>query len=292
MARVEGGQRPAQPVRLASELVKALLDLFTQAVDHGRAHPPVGGERSYNSDNKASSVDGAVVRSAASPNQWIGHVPFGRMRVAVFSDVHANIRALRAVCADIERARIEDVWCLGDFASGVGQPAACFDLTMATATVVLAGNHEQFVVERVWTILDGGWARQARLAHAELGSERVERLRALPPHVVLPEFGVELVHGSLADPWSGFVEDTASAEVTLARSSQPLVLVGHTHRAAYFREVGPGALRQSLEIELGREVEIDRTSILNPGAGLDERWLELRLDGGRWHATWHQVGVA
>ncbi len=87
------------------------------------------------------------------------------------------------------------------------------------------------------------------------------------------------MHGSLADPWSGFVEDIASAEGALARSSQPLVLVGHTHRAAYFREAGPGALAQSLEVEPGREQQIDRTSILNPGAALDERWLELRLDG-------------
>jgi predicted phosphodiesterase len=214
------------------------------------------------------------------------------MRVAVFADVHANLRALRAVCADIKRSGVEAVWCLGDFASGGGQPAECFDLTMAIASVVLAGNHEQFVVERVWTVLDGGWARQARLAAAELGSERVALLRALRPHLVLPDLGVELVHGSLLDPWSGFVESTATAEATMARSNQPLVLVGHTHRAAYFREAGPGLVAQSRAIELGREQEIDRTGILNPGAALDQRWLELTRDGDRWRATWHHVGVA
>jgi predicted phosphodiesterase len=214
------------------------------------------------------------------------------MRVAVFADVHANLRALRAVYADIKRSGVEAVWCLGDFASGGGQPAECFDLTMAIASVVLAGNHEQFVVERVWTVLDGGWARQARLAAAELGSERVALLRALRPHLVLPDLGVELVHGSLLDPWSGFVESTATAEATMARSSQPLVLVGHTHRAAYFREAGPGLVAQSRAIELGREQEIDRTGILNPGAALDQRWLELTRDGDRWRATWHHVGLA
>jgi hypothetical protein len=155
---------------------------------------------------------------------------------------------------------------LGDFASGGGEPAECFDLTMETATVVLAGNHEQFVTGRVWEILDGGWARQARLAHAALGPARVETLRALPPHHVLPDLGVELVHGSLADPWSGFVHDAASAEATLARSSQPLVLAGHTHHAAHFRERSPGAVPQNVNIELGREQQIIRTAILNPGA--------------------------
>lgn len=196
------------------------------------------------------------------------------------------------MCADIECAGIEEVWCLGDFASGGGQPAECFDLTMTVASVVLAGNHEQFVVERVWKVLDGGWARQARLAAAELGSERVDRLRALQPHVVLPDLGVELVHGSLLDPWSGFVDGAATAEATIARSSQPLVLVGHTHRAAHFREAGVGAVPRSRAIELGCEQAIYRTSILNPGAALDQRWLELTRDGDRWRATWHQVGVA
>jgi predicted phosphodiesterase len=214
------------------------------------------------------------------------------MRVAVFADVHADLRALRAVCADIECAGIEKVWCLGDFASGGDQPVECFDLTMAIASVVLAGNHEQFVVERVWTVLDGGWARQARLADAALGAERVERLRALRPHVVVPELGVELVHGSLLDPWSGFVESAVTAEATMARSSEPLVLVGHTHRAAYLREAGPGLVSQSGAVELGREQEIDRSSILNPGAALDQRWLELARDHERWRATWHLVGVA
>ena len=214
------------------------------------------------------------------------------MRVAVLSDVHANLRALHAVCADIQRAGIENVWCLGDFASGGGEPAECFDLTIETATVVLAGNHEQFVTGRVWEILDGGWARQAHLAHAALGPARVETLRALPPHRVLPDLGVELVHGSLADPWSGFVHDAASAEATLARSSQPLVLAGHTHHAAHFRERSPGAVPQNVNIELGREQPIIRTAILNPGATLDQRWLELRRDATQWFATWHHAGVA
>jgi predicted phosphodiesterase len=212
------------------------------------------------------------------------------MRVAVFSDVHADLKPLRAVCADIAAAGISEVWCLGDFASGGGrEPAACFDLTMSTASVVLAGNHEQFVTEQVWTILDGGWARYARLAYADLGPERVGRLKMLQPHVSIPELGVELVHGSFEDPWSGFVNDTADAESTLQLAEQPLVLVGHTHVAAHFRDAGDGGPPESRRIELDRKEQIDRPSVLNPGAGLDERWLELELGGRHPRAIWHRV---
>lgn len=212
------------------------------------------------------------------------------MRVAVYADVHADLRALRAVHGDITAAGITDAWCLGDFASGGPQPAECFDLVMSTASVVLAGNHEQFVVEEVWHVLDGGWARYARLAHAELGSERVDQLKLLKPHVCRADLGIELVHGSLEDPWSGCVNDMADAELTLSLASQQLVLVGHTHRPAYFHEASDGGQPVSRPIVVGREEAIDHPSVLNPGAATDECWLELSLSGNRRHAIWRRVG--
>lgn len=212
------------------------------------------------------------------------------MRVAVYSDVHGDLRALKAVHADIAAAGITDVWCLGDFASGGPHPAECFDLVMSTAGVVLAGNHEQFVVEEVWHVLDGGWARYARLAHAELGSERVNQLKQLKPHVSIVDLGIELVHGSLVDPWSGFVKGAADARLTLSLASRPLVIAGHTHHAACFQRESDGGEPVSRRIALGRLEAIDRPSVLNPGAVIDECWLELNLSIRRRHATWHRVG--
>jgi hypothetical protein len=43
-ARVERSERPAEPVGLACELVKALSDLFTQTVDHDFWFLVVGGQ--------------------------------------------------------------------------------------------------------------------------------------------------------------------------------------------------------------------------------------------------------
>ena len=36
------------------------------------------------------------------------------MRIAVITDIHGNLPALEAVLADIEKAEIERIWCLGD----------------------------------------------------------------------------------------------------------------------------------------------------------------------------------
>jgi hypothetical protein len=165
---------------------------------------------------------------------------------------------------------------------------------MATAQVVLAGNHELFVLERVWTQLRAGWALYAQLAYHELGPERLERLATLQPHESIPALGVELAHGSLTDHWSGFVEETPDAYLTLQKATQPLVLVGHTHTAAYFREPMAGALPESQRITFEHEYALDRPSVLNPGAGHDERqahWLELRLEGNRRSAIWHRSEI-
>ena len=36
------------------------------------------------------------------------------MRLAIFGDIHANLPALEAVLADIERQRVDVLYCLGD----------------------------------------------------------------------------------------------------------------------------------------------------------------------------------
>jgi len=45
-------------------------------------------------------------------------------RIALFSDVHGNTLALDAVLADIEAARVDETYCLGDSWDTVPIPPA------------------------------------------------------------------------------------------------------------------------------------------------------------------------
>jgi hypothetical protein len=95
-------------------------------------------------------------------------------------------------------------------------------------------------------------------------------------------------------PWSGFVSDGPSAQHSLQRSTQALIVVGHTHEPAYFRERSVGTVHEHTPIDIHREYELDRPSILNPGAADNPdapRWLELRLDAERRSAIWHQAST-
>jgi len=61
---------------------------------------------------------------------------------AIISDIHSNLEALQAVLADIERHKVDEVYCLGDVVGYGPNPRECVDLVM-TCKVVLLGNHDQ-----------------------------------------------------------------------------------------------------------------------------------------------------
>ena len=61
-------------------------------------------------------------------------------RIAVISDIHGNAVALDAVLADIERAGVDQIVCLGDAIQGGAQPA---QTVRAPARVGLPGRDGQ-----------------------------------------------------------------------------------------------------------------------------------------------------
>ena len=64
------------------------------------------------------------------------------MRVAVVSDVHANLPALEAVLAEVDAAGVDEVWCLGDVVGYGPDPGPCVDIIRDRCAVSLAGNHD------------------------------------------------------------------------------------------------------------------------------------------------------
>jgi hypothetical protein len=118
--------------------------------------------------------------------------------LAVIGDVHADWAALSAVAEQIAAAGITRILCLGDWASGGPNPAQCFDWVTAHCEIVLAGNHELFILGRVWEHETAPWALAAEQAHTELGAARVARLRDFDAYVRTPY--AELVHGDAHRP--------------------------------------------------------------------------------------------
>jgi diadenosine tetraphosphatase ApaH/serine/threonine PP2A family protein phosphatase len=188
------------------------------------------------------------------------------VRIAVISDVHANLYALEAVLGEIDREPPDAVWCLGDTVGYGPRPNECCDLIRERADPVLIGNHDLVALgsEEVALAEFNPEAAEASLWTAkQLSEESRAFLEALEPTAARD--GVQLFHGSPRDPvWEYVLTELVAAE-SFALTEAPLVLVGHTHVATALR-LDDARLEGGVAPE-GFEAELDRGRwLLNPGS--------------------------
>ena len=83
------------------------------------------------------------------------------MRVAVLSDIHANLPALESVLDDIGETDVEERWCLGDVVGYGASPNECTTLVGERCDVSLVGNHDLAVLGELDTSTFSGAAAAA-----------------------------------------------------------------------------------------------------------------------------------
>lgn len=66
-------------------------------------------------------------------------------RIAIISDVHGNITALKAVIADIESRGISKIYCLGDSVIKCAHPDKVIDLLREKCEVIIKGNCDEVI---------------------------------------------------------------------------------------------------------------------------------------------------
>ena len=217
------------------------------------------------------------------------------MKVAVVSDVHANLEALQAVLAAIDEAGVDQLWSLGDAVGYGARPSRCMALLRRHADVQLAGNHD---LVAAGTSSAEGFSRPARIAISwtsqQLSSDERAELASLPS--AAQHEGIGIAHGSMRDPAWEYVVDAPVAKACLELQVQDVVLVGHSHLALSWHldeeheEGAIGTLRAA-----GDVADLSEGPwILNPGSvgqprDRDPRAAWLLLDLGAGTATWQRV---
>jgi len=68
-----------------------------------------------------------------------------RMRIAVLSDIHANLHALQAVWDDLERQKPDVVYCLGDLVGYGAYPNEVIDFLRQRQVPTVMGNYDEGV---------------------------------------------------------------------------------------------------------------------------------------------------
>ncbi len=64
------------------------------------------------------------------------------MRIAIFSDIHGNLEALKEILRDIEKENIDEIICLGDVIGLGPESKECLDLIINNNIKLILGNHE------------------------------------------------------------------------------------------------------------------------------------------------------
>jgi diadenosine tetraphosphatase ApaH/serine/threonine PP2A family protein phosphatase len=207
------------------------------------------------------------------------------LRIAVLSDVHANLHALEAVLADVDGGGFDELWSLGDLVGYGPRPNECAALLRERAALCLAGNHDLVVLGKISiAAFAGDAAAAARWTQTVLDDEARNFLDALEPKAAAP--GVELFHGSPRDPVWEYVLSNDAAAAAFALTERPLVLVGHSHVAL---ELSNGDDLRGEPAPAGTQLELGRLRrLLNPGSVGQPRdgdpraaWLEIDIEAGR-----------
>jgi predicted phosphodiesterase len=219
------------------------------------------------------------------------------MRIAILSDIHANLPALEAVLDDLDDTRPEEIWCLGDVVGYGAQPDECTALVRERCALSLVGNHDLAVLGDLdLATFSPAAATAVEWTQSATRPETIEYLRTLEPADTDRE--VALYHASPRDPVWEYVLWPEQAAECMAEQASRVSFVGHSHVALFFvAEDGDEELREARGAQAGAGTDLavgEGTWLINPGSVGQPRdgdpraaWLELDTDA--WTATYHRV---
>ena len=180
------------------------------------------------------------------------------MKLAIISDLHADVHALRDALAQIERLGYDEIVCAGDVLDYGRFPERTIALLQERRIPTILGNHER------WALSEGRDASGWRLT-----PRAIEFLESLPASWTrrIDEVRVAVWHARPRSDMKGLYPDDSATELAsqLDRAEADVLVVGHTH-VPFARFVGrrlvcnPGALLREPAEPMEGGMLLDRES--------------------------------
>lgn len=171
------------------------------------------------------------------------------MKLALLSDIHANIQALDACLSHARERGAQQFALLGDLVGYGADPVAVVERAQQLAeqgALLVKGNHDAMAVSPPTQALAIGDA-SAAWTHAQLNAGQRQFLDRLP--MTLQHESILLVHASVNDPelWRYVTDERAAGASLDAATDWPdvrHVFCGHVHlQSLYYRGTGSGLMK-------------------------------------------------
>ena len=167
------------------------------------------------------------------------------MRIALFSDVHANLPAFEAVLADMDQQNLDQVYCLGDLVGYAPFPNEIINEIRKRKIPTIAGNHDEFIGlsphgKELHPIKEGlkDGAISKAFTNQTITLEGRNYLKLLPGHLKLDfkfhenTFNMLMVHGSPRKINEYIFKDHDEQDLLemMQQENVSIMAFGHTHK--------------------------------------------------------------
>ncbi|WP_221392134.1 metallophosphoesterase [Dyadobacter sp. NIV53] len=169
------------------------------------------------------------------------------MRIALLSDIHANLPAFEAVLEDLEKQKPDAVYCLGDLVGYNVWPNQVIGLIRKHGIATIAGNHDLKVSKILPSEGECSKEQSSEYAYKLVGSKERDYLLTLPRHLKL-EFQLNddhlnmlLVHGSPRSINEYLLEELPKQYMLdlVKEFNADILCFGHSHKP-YHRIINSG----------------------------------------------------
>jgi len=188
-------------------------------------------------------------RDAQTLRAYVRRSAGGTMKIAIISDIHANLAALNA----FPETDCDDIWCIGDLVGFGPRPSEVIREIRSRASVTICGNHDLAAGESVDPQCSSPFRRLAaetlEYSRRACTEEDLQFLRDLPlfKEVTVSSTRFYLVHAVPTNPLFGYcVEASDQWTWEVNGLNADILVVGHTHKP-FIRVV-------------------NQTTIINPGS--------------------------
>lgn len=165
-----------------------------------------------------------------------------KIKIAILSDIHGNIVALKEVLKDAKKNNVDEYFVIGDMIFDLPFGDETLNIIKNITDVVLKGNKEQYIIE--YDKEKYNWDNiqfvATRCMYNQLSRETIEYVKKLPHRIDLKRDGVKitLTHGSPKSVEEKINKNDEKIKQYYANTiDTDILFFGHTHEKMWMDKI-------------------------------------------------------